>query len=185
MIFNSQVISVIRISKEIFPFKFVLMLSLIVAIAENNAIGKNNQLLWHLPGDLKYFKQVTRGHPVIMGRNTWFSLPRRPLPDRRNIVITDRPDETLELCETVHSVNQAIALCDPAEETFIIGGASVYRQLLHFADRLYITRVHCAFEADVFFPEIDSELWECISAGEIQHDPASGLNYTFEIYSRK
>ena len=177
MIFNSQVISVIRISKEIFPFKFVLMLSLIVAIAENNAIGKNNQLLWHLPGDLKYFKQVTRGHPVIMGRNTWFSLPRRPLPDRRNIVITDRPDETLELCETVHSVNQAIALCDPAEETFIIGGASVYRQLLHFADRLYITRVHCAFEADVFFPEIDSELWECISAGEIQQEQASGLKY--------
>ena len=185
MIFNSQVISVIRILKEIFPFKFVLMLSLIVAIAENNAIGKNNQLLWHLPGDLKYFKQVTRGHPVIMGRNTWFSLPRRPLPDRRNIVITDRPDETLELCETVHSVNQAITLCDPAEETFIIGGASVYRQLLPFANRLYITRVHCTFEADVFFPEIDSELWERISAGEIQHDPASGLHYTFEVYSRK
>ena len=135
------------------------MISIIVAIASNNAIGKNNDLLWHIPADLKRFKLITSGHPVIMGKRTWESLPRRPLPNRRNIVITDIQGETIEGCEMAYAIDEAIAMCDPAEENFIIGGASVYRQFLPHADRLYLTLVKKDFDADVFFPEIDFSQW--------------------------
>jgi len=160
------------------------MISIIVAIAENLAIGKNNDLLWHIPADLKRFKRITSGHPVIMGKRTWESLPRRPLPNRRNIVITDIPGEKIEGCEMAYSINEAVAKCNPAEENFIIGGASVYRQFLPHAHRLYLTLVQKSFDADVFFPEIDFSQWKLISKEEFLPDEINDFTYTNETYDR-
>ncbi|MFZ4521008.1 MAG: dihydrofolate reductase [Bacteroidales bacterium] len=160
------------------------MISIIVAIAQNMAIGKDNDLLWHIPADLKRFKQITSGHPVIMGKRTWESLPRRPLPNRRNIVITDLPGEKIEGCEMAYSIHEAISLCDPEEENFIIGGASVYRQFLPHASRLYLTLVHKSFEADVFFPEIDFSHWKLISKEDFPSDETNDFDYSNETYER-
>ncbi len=161
------------------------MISIIVAIAENMAIGKNNDLLWHIPEDLKRFKKLTSGHPVIMGKRTYLSLPRRPLQNRRNIVITDMAGEEIEGCEMAYSIGEAILKCDPGEENFIIGGASVYRQFLPHADRLYLTFVHKSFEGDVFFPEIDYSLWTLVSKEDFPVDDSNGFAYSNEIYERK
>ncbi len=161
------------------------MIAIIVAIADNMAIGKNNDLLWHIPGDLKRFKRITSGHPVIMGKRTFESLPRRPLPNRRNIVITDIAGERIEGCDMAYSIEEAIALCDPNEENFIIGGASVYRQFLPHADRLYLTRVHQSFDGDVFFPEIDFSHWTIISKEDCNGDEINDFAWSNEIYERK
>lgn len=161
------------------------MISIIVAIAENNAIGRNNDLLWHLPADLRRFKQITSGHPVIMGKRTYFSLPRRPLPGRKNVVITDIPGEKFEGCQVAYSIDEALAQCDPAEENFIIGGASVYRQFLPHTDKLYLTRVHRAFEGDVFFPAIDFQQWELISSETVPPSGQHDFSYSNEIYLRR
>jgi dihydrofolate reductase len=161
------------------------MISIIVAIAENLAIGKNNDLLWHIPGDMKYFKSVTSGHPVIMGKRTYDSLPRRPLPNRRNIVITDVPGEVIDGCEMAYSIDEAIALCDKAEENFIIGGASVYKQFIPFTDRLYLTRVHKSFEGDVFFPELNFSEWQLLSREDHGPDGVNDFAYSYEVYDRK
>ncbi len=160
------------------------MISIIVAIAENRGIGKNNDLLWHIPEDLKRFKRITSGHPVIMGKRTYESLPRRPLPNRRNIVITDQIGEQIEGCEMAYSIGDAVAKCLPGEENFIIGGASVYRQFLPVADRLYLTRVHKSFEADVFFPEIDLSIWKLTTSEDFPVDGINDFSYTNEIYDR-
>ncbi len=160
------------------------MISIIVAIAENMAIGKDNDLLWHIPADLKRFKQITSGHPVIMGKRTWESLPRKPLPNRRNIVITDLAGEQISGCEMAYSIGEAIAKCDVSEENFIIGGASVYRQFLVHADRLYLTFVHKSFEADVFFPEIDFSQWKLISKEDFNPDEVNDFAYSNETYDR-
>jgi dihydrofolate reductase len=161
------------------------MISIIVAIAENMAIGKNNDLLWHIPADMKRFKEITSGHAVIMGKLTWLSLPRKPLPHRRNIVITDIPGEQIENCEMAYSIDEAIAKCNPDEESFIIGGASVYRQFLPVANRLYLTIVKKSFDADVFFPEIDFSQWKLISTQEFPPDEVNDFDHSFEIYERK
>jgi dihydrofolate reductase len=161
------------------------MISIIVAIAENRGIGKNNDLLWHIAEDLKRFKRITSGHPVIMGKRTFESLPRRPLPNRRNIVITDIPGEQIDGCEMAYSIEGAVAKCNPAEENFIIGGASVYRQFLPIADRLYLTMVHKSFDADVFFPDIDFSLWSLISREDFPADELNDFSYSNEIYDRK
>jgi dihydrofolate reductase len=160
------------------------MISIIVAIAENWAIGKNNDLLWHIPADLKRFKTITSGHPVIMGKRTWESLPPRPLPNRRNIVITDIPGEKIEGCEMAYSINEALAICSPDEENFIIGGASVYRQFLPFAGRLYLTLVRKSFDADVFFPEIDFSHWKLVSKEDFHPDEVNDFAYSNETYER-
>ena len=131
-----------------------------MAIARNFAIGKDNQLLFHLSGDLKRFKQITTGHPVIMGRNTLLSLPKGALPNRRNIIITDIPYEKFDRCEIVYSIAEAVEAVKNEEEAFIIGGGMIYRQFYPIAGRLYLTVVHRDFDADVYFPEIDYSEWE-------------------------
>ena len=131
------------------------MISIIVAVSEDWGIGKDNELLWRLPEDLKRFKSLTTGNTIIMGKKTWESLPRRPLPDRTNIVLTDIPDERIEGSLTVYSIEEALSKCDKDKEIFIMGGGSIYRQFLPLADKLYITHVHLKAPADVYFPEID------------------------------
>lgn len=153
-------------------------ISIIVAIAENFAIGKNNELLFHLPNDLKRFKQITTGHPVIMGRNTLLSLPKWPLPRRRNIVITDNSEDQFPGCETVFSVQQAVELVSNEAEVFVIGGGSIYRQFYPLAGRLYLTVVHCAFDADTWFPEIDYAQWK-VENREDHFDETNGFAYSY------
>ncbi len=161
------------------------MISIIVALAKNYAIGKDNQLLWHISEDLKHFKRLTAEHKIIMGRNTLLSLPKWPLPKREHIVITDNPAETFEGCHVVHSIEEAVALCPKDEECFIIGGASVYRQFMPLADKLYITRVNADFDADTFFPEIEEKYWELQEKSENHKMPDGSFSYRFEIYTRR
>ena len=161
-------------------------LSIIVAIAQNGAIGKDNDLLWHLSGDLKRFKALTTGHPVVMGRRTWESLPKRPLPGRRNIVFTQTHDYEAPGAEVVHSVNGLFkALKDTDDEVFVMGGAAIYRLLLPFTNRLYVTQVYRDYDADVFFPTIDHSEFTMTSISEPLFDEQSGLDYAYEEYHRK
>jgi dihydrofolate reductase len=159
-------------------------ISIIVAIAENFAIGKNNELLFHLPGDLKRFKMITMGHPVIMGRNTLLSLPRWPLPGRRNIVITDKVEDDFEGCEIVCSVPEAIQLVENEPEVFVIGGGAIYRQFFPIANQLYLTLVHRSFDADTWFPEINYSEWKVLSQ-EDHYDESNGFSYTYLNLLRK
>ena len=160
------------------------MISIIVAIDQNNAIGFNNRLLCHLPNDLKYFKRITLGHPVVMGWNTYKSLPVKPLPDRKNIVICDLLNVSALGCILVSSIEDACANCDDAEESFVIGGAMVYRQMMPLAQKLYITRIHHVFEADVWFPDIKASEWQQQSAEWNTPDEKHPYAYSFEVYSR-
>jgi len=162
----------------------IKIVSIIVAIAENNAIGRENKLLWHISADLKRFKQITAGRTVIMGKNTFFSLPKRPLANRRNIVISDHPDDSFPGCEMAYSIQEALGKCEAEHENFIIGGASVYRQFLPYAQKLYITRVHKSFDADTFFPEILSSEWEIIEVENVMNDPQNDFTYSFLTYRR-
>jgi dihydrofolate reductase len=159
-------------------------ISIIVAIAKNFAIGKQNQLLWHIPADLKRFKRITAGHQVIMGKLTYLSLPNRPLVNRNNIVITDQPGEVFEGCTTVYSIEEALNLCNDKEESFIIGGASIYRQFLPFCNKLYITLVNKDFEADTFFPQIDLKEWTLVEKEDHHTDPSTDFSYSFLIFGK-
>src|SRR6056297_408309 len=159
-------------------------ISIIVAVAENFAIGKNNDLLFHLPNDLKRFKEITTGHSIIMGRNTLLSLPKWPLPGRRHIVITDKPDDHFRGCETVFSVAEALEKVKDEPEAFVIGGGMVYRQFYPLAGRLYLTLVQEAFDADVFFPEIDFSAWRKISRQD-GYDEKNDCNYSYLLLERK
>lgn len=159
-------------------------ISIIVAIAQNFAIGKNNDLLFHLPNDLKRFKQITTGYPVIMGRNTLLSLPKGALPNRRNIVITDNPEEKFDRCEMVGSIQDAIEAVKNEREAFIIGGGMIYRQFYPLAGKLYLTLVHRDFDADVYFPEIDYSEWEETSR-EDHFDEVNGFEYSYLNLKRK
>lgn len=161
-------------------------LSIIVAMAQNNAIGKDNDLLWHLGGDLKRFKKITMGHPMVMGRKTWESLPKRPLPGRQNIIMSSDPTFNATDATVVRSINNLFKVlkgCD--DEVFVIGGASVYKALLPFTYRLYITRVYRDFEADVYFPTIDMSEFTLVKLSEPMQDEESGLDYAYEEYERK
>jgi len=161
------------------------MISIIVAVAENYAIGKNNDLLWHISGDMKRFKALTIGHTVIMGKRTWESLPKRPLPGRTNIVITDDPSDHFDGCIMAWSIENALNKCNPQDESFIIGGASVYREFLPFTDRLYLTKVNKPFDADVFFPQINFEEWVLKLKEDYPPDDENDFSYTYMIYDRK
>jgi Dihydrofolate reductase len=159
-------------------------ISIIVAIAQNFAIGKNNDLLFHLPNDLKRFKEITTGHPVIMGRNTLLSLPKGALPNRRNIVITDNPEEKFDRCEMVFSINEAIQAVENEDEAFIIGGGMIYRQFYPHAGKLYLTLVHQDFDADVYFPEINYDEWK-ENFREDHFDAANNFDYSYLNLERK
>jgi len=161
------------------------MISIIVAIAENYAIGKKGDLLCHMPEDLKHFKQITGGHTVMMGERTFLSLPKHPLPNRRNIVLTDQVGKQFEGAETVYSLDEMVAAVDPQEEAFVIGGGMVYRQMMPRADKLYITHIHHSWEdADTFFPEIDPAIWRQTAAERHPADEKNPYDYTFAEYER-
>jgi len=160
-------------------------ISIIAAIAADNGIGKDNKLLSHIPGDLKRFKKITTGHTVIMGKNTYLSLPGGPLKNRRNIVITDNKKDRFQDCEMAHSVQEAIDKCDENHENFIIGGASVYRQFLPYTSKLYLSRMDKTFDADTFFPHIDPENWYEISKERVQDDRTVDFPYEYVILQRK
>lgn len=156
---------------------------LVAAIAANRVIGRNNALPWHLPADLKRFKALTLGHPVLMGRNTHASIGR-PLPGRRNLVITRNRGYSAPGCEIVHSLDAAIATCRGAQEIFIIGGAELYRESLPRAQRLEFTEIHAAFAGDARFPEYAPDQWR--ETGREIHDAEAGVpfRYDFVRYER-
>jgi dihydrofolate reductase len=159
---------------------------LIVAVADNGAIGVKGDLPWHLPEDLKYFKEKTKGFPVIMGRTTYFSLPFRPLKGRKNIVLNLGWDPIPDDVVSVYSFDEAFAAAEPAPRCFVIGGASVYKMAIDMMDRLYITHVHTIIsDADAFFPEINSDIWALESRSERRRDEKSGLEYEFATYVRR
>lgn len=152
------------------------MLSILVAADEANGIGKDNQLIWHIPDDLKRFKALTMGRKIILGRKTYESIGR-PLPGRTNIVISRQADLQIPGCTVVSNLDEAVALTLPDEEAFVIGGSEIYRQLLPQCKRVYLTRVHSRFDADAFFPEMDdSWLIEKISP---RFETEGGLEYQF------
>jgi dihydrofolate reductase len=161
------------------------MISIIVAISEDYGIGRNNELLWHIPEDLKRFKKLTMGQCIIMGKKTWESLPRKPLPGRTNIVITDIPGEKIEGSITAYSIEDALGKCVKGEEIFIIGGGSIYRQFMPLADRLYITHIHKKSEADIFFPKIEESEWEPVEKEEHNEELPGIPPYSYVIYRRK
>jgi dihydrofolate reductase len=158
-------------------------LSIVVAISENNAIGKDNQLLWHLPADLKHFKEITSGHPIIMGRKTYDSIGR-PLPNRRNIVITRQTDLNIPNVEVVNSLQEAIALCETENEVFVIGGAEIYKHALALTNRIYLTVVHQNYEADAFFPVLKKDEWKEVAQEYHQADEKNNVAYTFSTLER-
>jgi dihydrofolate reductase len=161
------------------------MVSIIVAVSEDWGIGNDNELLWRIPEDLKRFKRLTTGNAIIMGKKTWESLPRRPLPDRKNIVLTDIPGESIEGSVTAYSIEDALGKCDKDKEIFIIGGGSIYRQFMAIADKLYITHVHKKAMADVYFPEIDLNMWRIVMKEEFSASGTIGVPYTYIIYERR
>lgn len=159
------------------------MISIIVAVSDDMGIGRDNDLLWNIPEDMKRFKRLTTGNAVIMGRRTWFSLPVRPLPGRKNIVITDIAGETFEGAVVACSIDEAAGMCQTGDEAFVIGGGSIYRQFLPLAGRLYITHVHANKPADVFFPAIDRSVWK-ITGREDFVASGSTPAYSYVIYER-
>ena len=160
------------------------MITIIAAIAENNALGKDNQLIWHIPADLKRFKKVTSNHHVIMGRKTFESLGK-PLPNRTNIIITRNLNYKAEGCVVVNSLNEAIEVAKEDKNPFILGGAEIYKQAIEIADKLDLTFVHHEFDADVFFPKIDTTIWKEISREYFKADDKNKFNYSFVSYLKK
>jgi len=160
------------------------MITVIAAVAENNALGKENQLLWHLPDDFKRFKTLTSGHYIIMGRKTFESFPK-PLPNRTHVIISRQANYQPEGCIVVNSLEQAIEACPKAEEVFIIGGGEIYRQSIAVADKLDLTKVHASFEADTHFPEIDLSQWQLIFEEHHPKDERHDYAFTFQTFTRK
>ncbi|CAL2090125.1 dihydrofolate reductase [Tenacibaculum sp. 190524A02b] len=169
-------------AKQIIP----KMITVIAAIGKNNELGKGNDLIWHLPADLKRFKKTTSGHHILMGRNTFESIGK-PLPNRTTIIITRDKSYTKENCLIAHSVEEALELAKGDDEIFIIGGAQIYAEVLKsdYVDKLDITHVHQDFEADVYFPEIDTALWKEVKREDFKADEKNKYAYSFVSYSRK
>ncbi|TDD99212.1 dihydrofolate reductase [Flavobacterium cellulosilyticum] len=160
------------------------MIIIIAAVAENSALGKNNTLLWHLPKDFKRFKEITSGHHIIMGRKTFESFPK-PLPNRTHVIITRQKGYQAKGCIVVPDIKSAIAVCPKNEDLYIIGGGEIYTQSIGLSDKLDITLVHKSFDAEVFFPEIDLEIWELTSEIFNSKDEKHLYDYTFQTFIRK
>ena len=157
---------------------------MIAAIAENNALGINNELIWQLPNDFKRFKVLTSGHHIIMGRKTFESFPK-PLPNRTHIIITRQKEYQAEGCLIVDSIEKALEVCPKNEDSYIIGGGEIYKLGLPHADKIDITRVHHKFEADAYFPEIDPNEWELILSEFNEKDDKHLYDYTFQTLVRR
>ncbi|MEX1188144.1 MAG: dihydrofolate reductase [Bacteroidia bacterium] len=160
------------------------MISLIVATGKNLAIGKDNQLLWHLPADLSYFKNLTVGKPIIMGRKTYESIGR-PLPNRRNIIVSRNKELEIEGCDVYTSIDEAFASCANEAEIMVIGGEEIYNQSIAKAQRIYRTLVESSPEADKFFPEIEQEIWHQQLSLRHPADEKNEFTMTFEMWERK
>ena len=160
------------------------VISIIAAIGKNHELGKNNELLWHISDDLRRFKKITSGHPVIMGRKTFDSIHNKPLPNRRNIIVTNSSDYSYPGIEIVHSVEEALNKIGDRDEVFILGGASIYRQFLPIAHKMFLTLVDKKYEADTYFPRYDKNEWETIEQINITDDVQAGVNYSFLTLQR-
>ena len=160
------------------------MITIIAAVADNNALGKNNELLWHLPNDFKRFKALTTGHYIIMGRKTFESFPK-PLPNRVHVIITRQKNYNYDGCIIVDSLQNALATCSKEKEVFIIGGGEIYKQSIEIADKLDITKVHHTFKADTFFPEIDIDKWNLIASEFHPKDEKHLYDFSFQTFIRK
>lgn len=160
------------------------MIIMIAAAAENNALGKNNELVWHLPNDFKRFKSLTTGHYIIMGRKTFESFPK-PLPNRTHIVISRQANYKPEGCIVVKSIDEALAICPKNEDCFIIGGGEIYKLALPYTDKIELTRVHHNFEADAYFPEINEEEWKLTQVKFNPKDEKHLFGYSYQTYIKK
>ncbi|TDE55517.1 dihydrofolate reductase [Flavobacterium sp. GT3P67] len=160
------------------------MIIMIAAVAENNTLGKNNELVWHLPNDFKRFKSLTSGHHIIMGRKTFESFPK-PLPNRTHIIITRQKEYQADGCIIVDSMDKALAICSKNEDTFIIGGGEIYTLGLPFTDKIEITRVHHNFEGDAHFPEINDDEWEIIVSEFNTKDEKHLYDYSYQTFIKK
>jgi dihydrofolate reductase len=163
-----------------------MIISLIAAVAENNVIGKDNNLPWHLPTDMKYFRDTTMGHCVIMGRKNYDSIPLkyRPLDGRTNIVVTRQKDFIAEDCVVVNSMERALEVAREENEieVFIIGGADIYKQTIGIADKVYYTKIHHTFDGDAFFPPVDERKWKLISKKDVAADAKNKFPFSFCVY---
>ena len=162
------------------------MLSIIVAKGKNNIIGKDNKMIWHLPEDLKHFKNLTTEHTIIMGRKTFESLGK-PLPNRKHIIFSQNPDFKVdhENVEVIHSLLQIQDLIEGKEEAFVIGGAMIYNFLMPYVKKMYVTEIEKDFDGDTFFPSINSEVWKEVAREKGLKDENNNLDYYFVIYERK
>lgn len=161
------------------------MLTIIAAISTNNALGKNNDLLWHLPTDFKRFKTITTGHYIIMGRKTFESFPK-PLPNRTHVIITRSKNYLApEGCLVVDTLEKAIDACPKNQEIFIIGGGEIYTQSIHLAHKLELTRVHTTIDAEVYFPEFNPENYQLIFEEHHLKDDKHQFDFTFQTYLKK
>lgn len=161
-------------------------ISIIAAVADNLAIGKANNLPWYLPADLKHFRQLTTGHAVVMGKRTFESLPKGPLPNRKNIVLTSVMSEGVnEGYYEADSLEDALYLCENEDNVFIMGGATVYKQFIDKVDTMHITWVHNDFTADTYFPKINFEEWKEVSREDYEADEKNLYPYSFCVYERK
>ncbi len=165
-----------------------MVISIIVAVSENNVIGRNNNLPWHLPADMKYFKDKTMGHFVVMGRKNFDSIPDkyRPLSGRTNVVVTRQNNFNAAGVQVVHSINEAIQLAKEKNETecFIIGGGEIFSQSIELCDRIYLTRIHHRIEGDVFFPELNQKEWKETSRKEVKADEKNNYDFSFLVFER-
>lgn len=160
------------------------MIIMIAATAENNALGKNNDLVWHLPDDFKRFKELTSGHHIIMGRKTFESFPKL-LPNRTHIIITRQKNYQPEHCIVVDSIEKALEFVPEDEDAFIIGGGEIYKQALEYTDIIELTQVHDSFDADTYFPEINPDDWQLVEEEYHPKDEKHSVDFTYQTYIRK
>lgn len=163
-----------------------MKISIIAAVAENKVIGNNNSLIWRLPADLRYFKEKTTGHHIIMGRNTFDSLGGKPLPNRTTVIITRNTNyHAPEGCLVAHSLNEAIAQCSNDDEIFICGGSQIYALAFDCATDMYITRVHQTFDGDAFFPDFNIAQWQLIETENHDADEKNQYNFSFNHFVKR